>query len=101
MNEIIQERIQDTQTLINTNAELQVIIKNNQLFWDQIKNYNMLQLVQEIQPRWNTRNTLSKKEMEKLTLLMLAYRLLGLDPEYFTCGVGASSGSGNSNCLII
>ena len=47
MNEIIQERIRDTQNLIDTDTELQKIIENDQPYWDQVKNYNMLQLVQE------------------------------------------------------
>jgi len=101
MDSIIQERIQATQNLINTNSELQKVIEKHQTFWNQIKDYDLLWLVQEIQPKWNNRNKLSNDESEKLALLMLTYRLKGLDPEYFTCGAGASSGNGDSNCLII
>lgn len=98
---LVTKRIQNTQNLINTEPELQKIIKDNTSYWDKVKTYDVIRLVKEIQPRWNNRNSLSDKESAKLALLMLAYRLQGLDVEYFTSGAGASYGDGDSNCVIV
>lgn len=100
MNQIIQDRIQTTQDLIDTNSDIQDVIKRHKCYWDQVKNYDDLLLIQEIQPRWCNRKQLSQTETEKLTLLLLSYRLHGLDPDYFVSGSGASSGNGDSNCTI-
>ena len=101
MDEIFQERIRTTQKLIDTDAKIKEIIQKNQLLWAKIKNYDTSKLIEELQHKWNKRNKLSQEEGEKLCLLMLAYRLRGLDVEYFTAGAGASSGNGESNCTIL
>lgn len=92
---IYQERIKATNDLIANNSEIQKLLADNKSFWTEIKDYSVIQLVSEIQPRWNQQNSLSQKDTVKLVLLMLEYRLRGLDMEYFTSGAGAPG-----NCCI-
>jgi len=98
MQSIIDERIRATKKLINENAEIRELIMKNQSYWDEIRHYNGVQLVQEIEPLWNNRYNITEVEAMKLTLLMLAYRLAGFDHEYFTAG--ASSGN-RDDCVIV
>jgi hypothetical protein len=92
---IYEARVKATNDLISSNQQIKKLLVDNKSYWDQIKNYSVMQLVSEIQPKWNKQNSLSEKEATKLTLLMLEYRLRGLDMEYFTCGAGAPG-----NCCI-
>ena len=90
VNTIYQDRINATNDLIATNSEIQELIRDNLSYWNKIKGYSVMQLISEIQPKWNELRSLSKKEASEMSLLMLEYRLRGLDIEYFTHGAGSS-----------
>lgn len=92
---ITESRIRQTKQLIEENADLKKLIADNQTYWKKIERYSSIKLVEKIQPIWNKRNSLKEKEAKKVTLLLLQYRLRGLDPEYFTHGAGAG------DCVIL
>lgn len=93
---IFAQRIKETQACIDADPELKKLIADKQAFWNKIKTYSIHQLVAKIQPMWNQQKSLSEKKAKKLVLLLLEYRLRGLDIEYFTAGAGAPN-----SCLII
>ena len=86
---IIAQRITETHKCIDENPELKQLIIDNQSFWRDIKGYSIQQLVAEIQPKWHKQSSLSEKKAKELILLLLEYRLRGLDIEYFKSGAGA------------
>jgi hypothetical protein len=99
--EITQQRIQDAQKYLDSNEDLKALIKKRSSFWNEINRYHDIIIVHKIQPLWTSRNNLAETDAEELALLILRYRLLGLDPEYFTNGAGSSDGNGEPGCTIL
>jgi hypothetical protein len=95
MDPFVEERINETKQLIQSNPKLQDLILNNQTFYNQIRNYSFEQLMAELQPKWNNQKSLSEDEGKKLALLIIEYRSRGFDIEYLINGAGAPN-----NCLI-
>ena len=99
MDGFIAERIRATQEIL-AKPEIKEIISKHKDFWMDIQNKG-INIVYMIQPVWNKRNKISATESEKLCLMLLAYRLQGLDMEYFTSGAGASYGDGEGSCIVM
>ena len=101
-SDIIKERISSAQKLINENEEAQELIKRKHKYWVKVQSYNDKVLIKEIQNLWNNRNRLNEGDTEKMTLLLLTYRLRGLDTQYFISGDGASDGDGQQlKCILV
>lgn len=94
--DITAKRIRETEQMIADDPQLQQLIASRHDYVQTIKTYDLNQLMNKIQPMYNKLNRLSEEEAEKLVLLMLEYRLRGLDMEYFTQGAG-----GRGNCSIL
>lgn len=94
-------RIAQVEREIENDPEIKALYEKEAAYVAEIKELGLQELMFEIQPRWNKRNSLSDKELEKLGLLLFEYRMRGMDMGYFTCGAGASDGNGGTNCTVM
>jgi len=83
------QRINETKKTIDESPELKKLVEENTEYVTRIQKYSFDELISELQPKWSNQRFLEQREAEELTLLLLEYRLRGLDIEYFTQGGGS------------
>jgi hypothetical protein len=103
MDEIMQQRKNGIKHTIDSNPDLKKLIEDNESYVSDLKNLNLTELIEEIQPRWSDQRFLNEEEGKKLTLLLIEYQMRGLDMDYFLCGSGSyiKSTSTESSCNIL
>lgn len=95
-------RIDEVTSIIENNPNLKELREKNSEYCSKIQKYEFEQLMGELQPLWTNQHFGTKEENEKMILLILEYRLRGMDMEYFTSGAGSFIRTKpEQNCVIL
>ena len=101
-NETKQRRIDEVKRQVESTPELKKMVDNNQEYVEKIKNYSFDDLMNELQPKWTNQRFLNEKEATEFALLIIEYRMRGLDMEYFTSGAGSYiTAKKGMDCIIL
>lgn len=88
-DETKRSRIKEVEELMESNPTLKELREKNSEYCSKIRKYDLTHLIEELQPLWTNQHFGTEDEKKQMLLLILEYRMRGMDMEYFTSGAGS------------